>query len=202
MDPNEQKELRELGEELAAQEDSPWQPPCIARAFAGANTRREKTEERLCLVLTMQGWIDLDAIRSPFLLEQIPSTADEAIDAWTVLNPGREVPAPEVLVETILGSIRDAFSTVMKMRQSGSFGCSFDSSDSLGFGSWLPLFACLVTQCGLSPAEALAMPVAQTFALIAAMRSNEGWMPQGESYAQRGTRDEAIKRGSELDIHK
>lgn len=175
---------------IAEVENSPWEPRCIAVAFApSART----------FVLTMQSWIALDAIQSPVLLGSAPETQGELVLAMGAFGLEATEPlTPEeaaVLAADMCEAVALGFSTVMPMRpDEGSSSTPHD-----GFGRWLPIFACLVVQCGLSIAEANALPVAQAHALLAAMRRNQGWREIGTPYNLRdmegaepaGTKDEA-----------
>ncbi len=65
----EEQQLRELGQALAGAEESAGEPLCIARAFA--------TPKAGALALTMQGWIDLETMRSPLLRLETPNRAED-----------------------------------------------------------------------------------------------------------------------------
>jgi hypothetical protein len=174
----EEAELRAMGQDLAAAAQSRWQPACIARAFA--------TPDPDVPVLTMQGWIDLDAARSPLLDGEIPSTADELDAAFAAFGLKRSGLNPEeaaAVVDALMDAVDDAFALALPMSPAGASTSGAAEDD--GFGSWLPLFACLVTQCGLLPQFVLALRVDRAFALVAALRRNQGWQPTGTPYALR-----------------
>jgi len=179
MTEDEEQKLRALGAELAGVEQSPWEPRCVCAAFARVPDP---------LVLTMQGWIDLEAVKSP-LLEYKPIDADDADGqlsaAVNAFNLGPLITEPkerDVLVEAMLDAVTRAFATGVKMRTPGKSDGPMAPG---GFGRWLPILSCLVAQLGMSRLDALTTPVAQTFALIAGHRHNQGWGVQDASYAQR-----------------
>lgn len=178
MDAVEEQQLRAISEALAGAEQSPWEPRCVSKAFASRPGG---------LVLTMQGWIDLDAVCSPFLEGRLPDGDDAvaqlsaAVDAFG-LGPLEVKPDDAIeLAEAMRKAVTEAFSMQLKMQPPG------DTSPKApgGFGSWLPIFACLVAQIGMSRLDALATPVCQAFALIATHRHNQGWLVSDATYAQR-----------------
>jgi hypothetical protein len=184
----EEQQLRELGNDLASALQSPWEPRCVARAFA---TPRASTP-----VLTMQGWIDLDAMRSVLLVDEIPETLEEVETAAAVFALSVEglTAADAVDVATAMRQgVRDAFAMALRMRPES--GASDGARD--GLGTWLPIFSCLVTQCGVPPSEALALPVGQAYALIAGHRRNQGWIITGTPYALRDVPEEVISNQCE-----
>ncbi len=167
-----------MGAELAGAEQSRWEPRCVCRAFGRAPGR---------LVLTMQGWIDLHAVCSPLLEGQLPDGDDlehqlsAAVDAFD-LGPLEVTPEEAYeLGMAMLNAVNAAFETQLKMRPPGESQAQAPG----GFGNFLPILACLIAQLGMSRADALATPVAQAFALIAAHRRNQGWLVTDASYAQR-----------------
>jgi len=183
MTEQDKQDLRELQEELLAAEQSPWQPMCVARMFA--------RDAGTPFVLTMQGWIDLEARRCPLLVGELPE-AEEAIEEFEAAFAafGHTATTPEacephelvMLGHMMMRAIRDAFA--MQVRLSPPEGCQIAAKDN-GMGQWLPVMACLGGQMGMSLAEARAMPAGEAFALIAAHRCNEGWSVAGEDYATR-----------------
>ena len=72
----------------------------------------------------------------------------------------------------------------------GAAGAAAAPADD-GFGAWAPIWACLVTQCGLDPERALAMRVDRAQVLIATHRRNQGWQVAGTPYALRDLEQEA-----------
>jgi len=179
MTDSEEQDLLALANALAEAETSPWQPSCICAAFARSPGR---------LVLTMQGWIDLEAARSP-LLEGKPIDADDADGQLTAavnaFDLGELLTEPEdrdALVEAMLEAVVRAFSTRIAMCDPGKTG---GSSTADGFGEWLPIYTCLTEQMGKSEERAMAYPVAQAFAVIAGHRHNQGLQVVGMTYAQR-----------------
>lgn len=174
----EAQQLRALGDALADAEQSRWEPRCVTRAFASADG---------ALALTMQGWIDLEAVRSPLLQFQLPD-GDDTIEQYQAAARAFGLPEMEVTPEGLLAlgklmlaAMRAAFEPRLAMREAGAEG----AGGAGGFGVWLPILACLVAQLGLSRVDALQTPVAQACALIAGHRCNQGWELTGPSYAQR-----------------
>lgn len=190
-------QLREWGEELAGAHASLWQPSCIARAFA--------RQTQGAFVFRMQTWIDLEAARSPFLLGQLPEAEEavvrfsEAFAAFGYDGTTPEACDPEGLIllgERMMEAISEGFG--MRLRLSPPEGpCAEVAGD--GMGSWLPVLACLVSQIGLTMAEARALPVGEAFALIAGHRINQGWTVKGETYADRDVEDEVEGRESRVE---
>jgi len=186
MTAEEEQNLRALGADLAGAEQSPWQPRVVCRAFARVPG---------ALVLTMQGWIDLEAARSPLLEGSLPDADDadgqltRAVDAFglgpLVAEPGER----DLLVVAMLDAVFAAFETRLAMRAPGPESSPLAPG---GFGAWLPVLACLIAQLGMSRPDALATPVAQAFALIAAHRHNQGWHVTEATYAQRDIGEEAV----------
>lgn len=178
MTETEEQDLRALGEELAAAEQSRWEPRCVCRAFASVPGK---------LVLTMQGWIDLHAVCSPFLENRIPDGDDleqqlsAAVDAFG-LGPLEATPEEAYrLGMAMLDAVNEAFTTQLRMHPPGESQPQAPG----GFGNFLPILACLIAQLGMSRRDALTTPVAQAFALIASHRSNQGWLVTGSTYTQR-----------------
>lgn len=171
---------------LVAAERSPWEPRCVARAFRVAEDP---------FAFTMQAWIDLDAAASPFLLGELPE-AEEALEQFAVAFAafGHVATTPEacdgeelvLLGRKMVRAIKWGFA--MRLRLAPPEGCKASGVDN-GMGDWLPVLACLKSQLGFSMGEALALPVGQAFALVAAHRINEGWSVAGETYAQRDVVD-------------
>ena len=179
MTETEEQNLRSLAADLAGAEQSAWQPRCLARAFA--------TPEEGRPVFTMQTWIDLDAASSPLLEGRLPETGedlDAAVDAFRCgpadLSPDEAVGVGLMMRE----AIEEAFALSLPMIPPND-GDGGALSLSGGFGDWLPIYAALVAQLGLSRADARATPVGEAFALLAADKRNRGWMPAGATYAQR-----------------
>lgn len=182
MTAQDEQDLRELQAELVQADQSLWEPACVAAAFCTTDAP---------FVLTMQGWIDLEAAESPFLLGSLPD-AEVALDhfrlAFAAFGHERTTPEecdPEELValgRMMLRAISAGFS--MRARLAPPDGCKMVSGDN-GLGEWLPIVACLKSQLGFSLTEAMALPVAQAFALVAAHRCNEGWSVCGETYRMR-----------------
>ena len=177
----EEQQLRELGKELAGAEESLWEPLCVARAFA---TPRPGT-----IALTMQCWIDLEAMRSPLLRLETPAQAEDLECAARVfalsldgMSPGEAAHVWRAMRRTVT----EAFALAMPMQRAG--GASRGERD--GFGAWLPLLAFLIVECGVDPMSARKMRVDHAFALLAACRRNQGWECAAASYAQRDALNE------------
>lgn len=141
------------------------------------------------LVLTMQGWIDLEAVKSPLLQGRLPEGDDlvgqmsAAVDAFGLgqleVTPGELLE----LAEAMLDAVHAAFAMNIKLRAPGAMGGGADR----GFGVALPILSCLLSELHLSRTDALATPVAQAFGLIAGHRHNQGWQALDATYAQRDT---------------
>lgn len=184
MTAEDEQDLRELQAEIVSAERSPWQPRCVARAFRSAAAGES-------FVLTMQAWIDLDAAQSPFLLGRLPEAEDDVIErfrqALAIFGHTAAVPEkcePDELVALggkMLRAIDGAFA--MRVRLQPPEGATL--ADDPGMGDWLTILRFLKAQMGFPMWEALALPVAQAFALIVSQRTFEGWNLAGESYASR-----------------
>lgn len=178
--PQELEELRKLSGDIAANEKSPWQPSCISAAFA--------TVQR-AFVFTMQAWINLDFVRSPILHGKLPVEGDvlhqlsDAVDAFDA-GPFNDISPEEAIAlgELMLEEVNRGFGMVLKMNPPA--GMRAGGSDD-GFGSWLPVLTCLISELEMRESDALATHVGQAFALIATYRHNQGWTCGGISYAQR-----------------
>lgn len=183
-----EQDLRELQAELSGLSEASWQPRCIADAF------RSDLDEPF--VLTMQAWIDLDAIRSPFLALQMPEEDvhdhfEAAFTAFGHTETQVEAMTPEdavLLGQKMIDAVRKSQMTQIRMRPPRG---SASSAGDDGFGNWLPVLACLTSQLFFSLADAKALPVDQAHALIAAHRRNEGWIVAGETYAHRDIADKS-----------
>lgn len=173
----EAEEFEQHSAELAAELRSPWQPRCIARAW--------RTPGEGDLVFTMQTWIDLDAARSPLLAGRAPETIEELAGAFAIFGiPFDAATPPEeaaLIVAAMRRAIEEGFAAALPMRPPEA--ADDDGAD--GFGVWLPLLACLVTQCGLEPEAALRLGVTRAHMLISAHRRNQGWEVAGQPYAVR-----------------
>ena len=179
MTETEEQNLRSLAAELAAADSGAWQPRGIARAFA--------LPPEGAPVFTMQTWIDLDASSSPLLEGRLPETEEElhaAVDAFRCGPVDLSAEEAVGLGLMLREAIQEAFAMSLPMNPPCDDGGG-TMSLSGGFGDWLPIYAALVAQLGLSRAEARATPVGEAFALLAADKRNRGWMPAGATYAQR-----------------
>lgn len=184
MTEQDEQDLRELQAELVADERSPWQPRCVSRVFGSASAGQS-------FVFTMQVWIDLDAVRSPFLLGELPDPDDDVLERFREAFAafGHVAAEPEklegdelaLLGHKILRAIREGFAMRVKLGPPPGSKLAEDP----GLGEWLSMLRFLKAQMGFSLAEALALPVAQAFALIVSQRTFEGWSVQGESYSDR-----------------
>ena len=177
-------ETREFQQELLAAERSEWQPRCVSRAFA--SSRDEDP-----FAFTMQAWIDLEAVQSPFLLGQFPNDESylyQFADAFQAFGYKESTPdqcTEEQLVllgHKMIRAIAQGFSMHLKLAAPEGFRAKRADD---GMGSWLPVMACLKSQLNFSLAEARSLLVEQAFALMAGHRCNEGWRVDGETYAQR-----------------
>lgn len=175
MTPAEEQHLRAWSAELAGAEQSPWEPRCVARAFASAPG---------ALVLTMQGWIDLDAARSPLLSGGLPETVEDltaAVDAFGLQPFEADPELALAFAQDALDAVNRAFEAQIRMRAAGATGSTLSG----GFGDWLPILSCLIAQLGMTRLDALSTPVAQAFAIIAGHRHNQGGIVADATYAQR-----------------
>lgn len=177
MTPEEKAQLLEMGQDLTDAQTSPWEPLCLARAFA---TPADGT-----LVLTMQRWIDLEALRSPVLQGGFPETIEDCADAAAVFDlslDGLSADDCARVGQAIARACVNAFAMALKMEHpEGSASLKGDD----GFGTWLPLWSFLVGECRMSPGDANALRVEQAYALLAGKRRNDGWIVAGTPYAMR-----------------
>lgn len=182
MNDDDLRDLREFQEELLKAESSQWQPECVSEAFFS---------EPGPFVLTMQAWIDLERMKSPFLFAQLPD-AEDALEkfemAFRAFGYRETMPencdAEELLLlgQMMISSICSAFA--MARRLEPPEGSKLAAGEN-GLGNWLPLLACMKSQLGFTVDDALALPVAKAYALVVAHRCNEGWRVAGETYANR-----------------
>ena len=179
-------ELNAFSAEIAAAMQSPWEPRCVGRAFASETPRT--------FVLTMQAWIDLDVIRSPVLKGNAPENREQfyaALHAFGVKEKAGAELSPEeaaVMADEMLAAVALGFAMSLPMVPPGEPAESEDEAD--GFGGWLPVFGCLVTQCGIEADRAMKLRVDRALALIAVMRRNQGWKLKGTPYALRDLEEE------------
>lgn len=190
------EELKAESAELAKAAASRWEPLCVARQFA----RSEEPE----FCFTMQGWVDLEAVRSPLLegllpQEDVAEHLAAALAAFGLPRVAAGNMEPAAAVE-MLQAMRDEIIAgfAMAVKMSPIPGTPAPRKALHGMGQWLPVYACLVTQCRLSPDEALNLRVGRAFALISGMRINEGRDPEGASYAERDALAEVGDRRSEV----
>lgn len=175
MTEQEERDLRELGNDVSAALQSPWEPGAIVRAFASRG---------LGLSFTMQVWIDLEAVRSPLLLGELPANREQTEEAFRAFGLDLGEAEEAVLVcDAMQRAIAEAWAAALEMKPAEPQPAAIDEHD--GFGRWAPLFAGLVTQCGLGRAEALQTEVGQAFILLATERRNRGWHAAGTPYALR-----------------
>jgi hypothetical protein len=178
--------LQERNRALAAAANCVWEPETVADGFARSRGS--------VFTLTMQGWIDLSAMRSPILLEEEPEGGpeeigrqiDDALKAfgWPVTCVEMERDQIEACVSRMIDAVRLGFGAILPMSDPRAAGGR--TSKPGGFGLFSTTLAALIGQLGMSRADALGTPVAQAFVLIAADKWNSGWEVNGISYAQRG----------------
>jgi hypothetical protein len=176
----EDKALLEMSAELTAAKASPWEPRCIAHAFARQDAQP--------IDFTMQAWIELEAMRSPLLQGELPEDLEDLEDALNAVGQSaKDLDSAQAIDvgHAVIVVISEAFAMALPMKEPGAETQETEGPD--GFGTWLPIFACLVTQCGLSPADARALRVAEAYALIAAHRRNQGWNEAGQPYNGRAS---------------
>lgn len=171
----ERANLLAMASDLGAAQTSPWEPACIARAFASP-----RVDE---LQFTMQAWIDLAAVRSPLLDGKLPANEKEVTEAYAAfgLVLGADPDEAYTLIQVMERLIAEGFSAALGMRPEGAS----EERDNDGFGTWLPLFACLVAQCGIAPSEVRRLKVAEAMMLAAGLRHNQSWRVAGTPYALR-----------------
>ena len=164
--------------------DEAWQPRVIAEAFG---TQAPGTLP----AITMQGWIDLDRVRSPFIAgteltdadreiaEALRALRPERLEAWLgLIEDARAAVEVELEIRAIMA---EAFSTALEMEpEEGGMTRAAD-----GMGWWIVVYAALVSR--MPSQEALALPVKQANAILAGWRRNEGWMVKGVRYCDRVT---------------
>jgi hypothetical protein len=176
MTPDEEQQLRELGSDLAGAQESAREPMCVARAFA--------TPQAGTIALTMQSWIDLEAIRSPLLRLEAPAEAEALECAARVFALSLGGMSPEEAAHVwraMRRAVTSAFELALPMHRPGAPARAGHD----GFGAWLPLLAFLIVECGIDPISARKMRVDHAFALLAACRRNQGWECAATSYAER-----------------
>jgi hypothetical protein len=171
------KELLEFGRDISEAMNGKWQPRCISNAFA--------THAATRFTLTMQAWIDLDAVRSRLLEGGLPATMGELGDALQAFGYRQEVEISAIEAAEMAHEMRAAVDAGFATSLAMSAPEKTETAKGDGFGSWLPIVACLVSQLGISPREVGPLPVAQALALIAATRRNQGWTEAGTPYALR-----------------
>ncbi len=193
--------MQALGMAVAEGLHEPFEPRVIAHCFA----RRDHMPEARPR-LTMQGWIDLEAARSPFLLEEPSQEPMRDVEialralGWDAeieelrrrdWRGRRKITVPRLaeLTVQILAALRERHSTGIAMAPAGGGKrAEHDMESSLeddGFGNWGPVMACLLSELRFSLKEALGCDVSAAFALIAAMRRNQGWKACGDHYRAR-----------------
>ena len=188
MTETEEKDLLALGAELSETMNSRWEPVAIGRAFA----RLAPGE----LAFTMQGWIELSRAQSPLLDGKLPEIYDELAAAFAAFGLRIEDSPPEeaALIATAMRrAIQTGLAAVLPMTPAKE--TDGDAAD--GFGTWLPILTCLVTQCGIAPTIALDLRVEQAFMFLSAHRRNQGWRVAGIPYAHRDIAD--VEPTGELD---
>jgi hypothetical protein len=174
-----ERKARGTSGKLAAAMASPWEPWTVAQAFA--------TPVAGMPVFTMQVWIDLAAVRSP-LLSGGELDHDQVLAAFLAFGLRMEEFTGEqaaVAVVKMRLAIAEGWAAAIPMRPPKSVPQRPD-----GFGTWAPLLACLVAECGLSDERALAMKVSAMHVLVASHRRNQGWEEGGVPYALRDIQTE------------
>jgi len=180
MTETEERDLRAMGADLSGAMHSRWEPRCVARAFI--------TPPRGTLTLTMQHWIELDAIRSPLLDLELPKDAAQLEAAARVFALSvRELPVESAVevAQQMRQAVAAAFDMAIPMRPPHTPGAGLDDRLAEGFGGWLPMFSFLVAECHMPVILARMLSVGQAFALLAATRRNQGWICTGTTYAMR-----------------
>lgn len=200
-----EKELEAMSAALAAAASSPWSPDCVAEAFLGSS-----------LVIgpwslgpfTLGGWLRLERDRSPFVTGIWPDDSAEVRVAALAGALGvlvedsgfgkrdssgiMEILSPEEALQAesmVYQRINEAFRTALPMHNPDASKPKDLGDD--GMGWWLKVFTKLVGELHLRPAEALALPMAQAFALVAAQSALDGCVPKGMNWREREALEKA-----------
>ena len=194
MTEEQERELRGLAAELAEVEASPWQPRTVRNAFLPVPVL---VGHIMLQPLTMIRWLRLDRVQSPFLGGAWPLDTTvqvrALVSAVAILSGDQgvdeerfiQIVTPEETLEgfrTVATLISDAFSPDIEMRREGP---DVPAHRPGGFGRWLVLMTCLITDLGLSVSEAMQIPVAQALCLHACHSWRNGFVPAHETYLQR-----------------
>jgi hypothetical protein len=187
VDPAEVERLRNVSRGIAGAMREPWEPKAISHAFA----RRDHMPEARPR-LTMQGWIDLDAAESPFLVGENPQFVDLVFALETLgwkaelaEARGDEVTAVRAaeITEQIWMTMQESRSTVVAMSAPEQRSGLSDGDD--GFGEWGPVMACLLNELHFDYITALGLDRSKAMALMACLRCNQGWKTRGDNYRLR-----------------
>ena len=169
-------DLQTLGSEVAGALQSAREPGCVVRAFASPLPGT--------IVVTMQRWMDLEAVGSPIVAGCALETDDDLHKTAAIFELNLTELDAEAVARCAIAMERaglEMYALTLKMRQPGATGGALDD----GCGTWLPLMAFLLAECHVGYAEAQQMPVTRAFGLMAAVRRNQGWDVVGEPYAMR-----------------
>jgi len=185
--------LKQLSDRIAAAQATPWQPSVVVQTVMGrVHTIAGRWHRG---PLTMEKWLDLDEIRSPFISRQFADDPSER--AAEVLMTLRVLVEKEIettaffkdcaahneelarVIADIDGLFAEADSTIVAMKMDGVK----DSMYRHGFGWWAILYGFLCERFGRL--GALATTVQEAWMLYALHLNAHGFKVQGASYEQR-----------------
>jgi len=191
---------------LAAAENDPWTPACVARAFLDGMP--EATPPRVGPFalgpVTMLAWLRLEFARSPFI------TGEEPVDDAARLHAlcfaisvlcGKEITQRDLMGaldgceavsawDTVSLRINDAFSTALPMKHVPKPGEPTPPEPrDHGFGWWVRVLTKCVSELGMKPNTALFSPLPQIFALLATHGVLEGMEPKEMNWKERSAMD-------------
>jgi len=196
LSPEDEALLRGIQGELCGAQRSPWQPRAISHAFA----RREHMAEARPR-LTMQGWIDLEAEESPYLIGAIPTLEDLLIALRALGWSGELAELMDAratddrvleLNQWVRMAMEESRSTLIRMEPADGGRMGRDD----GFGDWGPIMACLLNELNFELEGALGVERSKALALVACRRRNQGWHVSGEDYRTREMRRAEGSRSS------
>jgi len=184
-----EKQLRALSDKLTAAQSQPWQPSVVLRTM---EARGYQVEDWPIPAITMQTWLALERIKSPFISGEFAhdraAYVAEVLMALRVLS-GCNIDATvffdtcaaaiDDVAAIIKTAVADANATMLDMRPPLEKGTPYRD----GFGWWAPLYGYL--RRSMTRAEALATPLAEAWMLWAVYLRDHGYREVGTTYAQR-----------------
>lgn len=193
----EDEELQGMSAALAAADNDPWSPRCVAEAFV---------PESLVIgpwsigPLTMRGWLCLDKARSPFVTGVFPEEVEARVGALCAaisilagVRVGVEdlrgaVSAEEALKAELMvcAWINNSFATALPMHRPARPGEEVPpAAREHGFGWWIKVLTKLISELHQPLPSALEMPLGQAFALLAVQALLDGCEPRELNYRER-----------------